>query len=83
MGALMGEDLDQLAEIITGALQEVGEEPGPGAATSTGETKGNQEPLAVTRLNQDQDLKSHKEQNLKEVLKIKQQGYLFSWRGWG
>ncbi|XP_017262186.1 receptor-type tyrosine-protein phosphatase N2 [Kryptolebias marmoratus] len=74
MEALMGKDLDQLAEVITGALQEVDEEPGPGAATSRGEMKGNQEPLAAALLNQDQHLKSHKEQNLKEMLKIKQQG---------
>lgn len=71
----MGKDLDHLAEIITGALQEVDEEPGPGVATSRGEMKGNHKPLAAMHLNQDQDPKSYKEQNLKEMLKVKQQGW--------
>lgn len=83
MEALMGKDLDQLAEVITGTLQEVdverpvvGAQPGPGAADSRGDKKGNREPLAITQLNQDQDLKSDKWQDLnhKDTLRMKQQG---------
>lgn len=82
----MDKDLDQLAAVITGALQEVheqrpalGAQPGPGATDSRGDNEGNREPLAAVRLNQDQDLKSDKEQdlNLKEMLRIKPQGWCF------
>ncbi|XP_041823464.1 receptor-type tyrosine-protein phosphatase N2 [Melanotaenia boesemani] len=83
MDALMGKDLDQLAEVITGALQELDEEqpapgapPEPGATDSRGETPGNQGPLAAM-LNlklQNQNLKSDKGQDLnqKDTLKMKQ-----------
>ncbi|XP_069552384.1 receptor-type tyrosine-protein phosphatase N2 [Brachyistius frenatus] len=83
MGTLMGTDLDQLSEVITGALQEVHEEqpalgaqPGPGAPDSRGDTEANREPLAATHLTQDQDLKSDKGQdsNQKNIARMKQQG---------
>lgn len=86
MEALMGKDLDQLAEVITGTLQEVDEErpaigvqPGPGAADSRGDMEANREPLAAMQLNQDQDLKSDKGQDLnqKDTLRMKQQGGCF------
>lgn len=76
----MGKDL---AEVITGTLQEVdekrplvGAQPGPGAADSRGDKEGNREPLAAVQLNQDQDLKSDKGQNLnlKDTERMKQQG---------
>lgn len=82
----MGKDLDQLAEVITGALQEVDEEqpvagaqPGPGAADSRGDMEGNREPLATVQLNQYRDLKSDKGQdsNQKDTLRVKQQGGFF------
>ncbi|XP_059182560.1 receptor-type tyrosine-protein phosphatase N2 [Centropristis striata] len=83
MESLMGKDLDHLAEVISGALQEVHEErpgigaqPGPGAADSRGDMQGNREPLAAMQLNQDQDLKSDKGQDLnqEDTMRIKQQG---------
>uniref|UniRef100_A0A1A7WZE4 Protein tyrosine phosphatase, receptor type, N polypeptide 2 n=1 Tax=Iconisemion striatum TaxID=60296 RepID=A0A1A7WZE4_9TELE len=74
MEDFMGKDLDHLAEVITAALQEVHEEPRPGATNSRGETKGNQEPPAAMILNQDQNMKSQKEQSLKEILNMKHQG---------
>ncbi|XP_044032707.1 receptor-type tyrosine-protein phosphatase N2 [Siniperca chuatsi] len=83
MEALMGKDLDQLAEVITGTLQEVdekrpvvGAQPGPGAADSREDKEANREPLAAMQLNQDQDLKSDKGQeiNQKDILRMKQQG---------
>nr|XP_046227703.1 receptor-type tyrosine-protein phosphatase N2 [Scatophagus argus] len=83
MEALMGKDLDQLAEVITGALQKVHEEqpvvgaqPGPEAAVSRGDKEGNREPLAAMQLNRDQDLKSDKGQDLnqKDTLRMKQKG---------
>ncbi|XP_056220052.1 receptor-type tyrosine-protein phosphatase N2 [Seriola aureovittata] len=83
MEALMGNDLDQLAEVITGTLQEVDEEqpavgaqPGLGAADSRGDMEGNREPLASMQLNRYQDLKSDKGQdpNQKDSLRMKQQG---------
>lgn len=83
MEALMGKDLDELAGVITGALQEVHEErpgagslPGPGAADSKGGEQGNKKPLAAMVTNQNQDLKSDKEQDLnqKDGAKIKQEG---------
>lgn len=86
MDAFMGKDLDQLAGVITGALQEVdekrpvaGAQPGPGAADPSGFMKGNREPLASLKLNQDQDLKSEKGQDLnqKDTLRLKQQGGCF------
>lgn len=79
----MGNDLDQLAEVITGALQEadeekpaVGAQPGLGAAGSRGDMESNREPLAAMQLNQNQDLKSDKGQdpNQKDSLRVKQQG---------
>lgn len=82
MGALMDKDLDQLAEVIAGALQELDEErpalgarPEPGDTHSRGETQGSQEPAAAM-LNQNQNLKSDKGQDLnqKGSLKMKQQG---------
>uniref|UniRef100_A0A8P4K1S9 Protein tyrosine phosphatase receptor type N2 n=1 Tax=Dicentrarchus labrax TaxID=13489 RepID=A0A8P4K1S9_DICLA len=86
MEALMDKDLDQLAEVITGTLQEVhkerpvvGAQPGPGAADSRGDKEANREPLAAMQLNQDQDLKSDKGQDLnqKDKLRMKQQGVSF------
>ena len=83
MEALMGKDLDQLAEVITGALQEadkqqpaVGARPGEGAAASRWDMDGNMEPPADTQPNQDQDLKSDKgpDPNQKDTLTTKQQG---------
>ncbi|XP_034717880.1 receptor-type tyrosine-protein phosphatase N2 [Etheostoma cragini] len=83
MEALIGKDLDQLAGVITGALQEeeedrpvVGAQPGLGVADSRGDMEGNREPLAAMQLNQDQDLKSDKGQDLnqKDTLRMKQQG---------
>ncbi|XP_015810121.3 receptor-type tyrosine-protein phosphatase N2 [Nothobranchius furzeri] len=74
MEDFMGNDLDHLAEVITGALQKVNKEPGPGATDSRGETKDSKEPPAAMILNQDQNVKSQKEQGLKEMLKMKQQG---------
>ncbi|KAA8580674.1 hypothetical protein FQN60_013632, partial [Etheostoma spectabile] len=83
MQALIGKDLDQLAGVITGALQEVDEErpvvgaqPGLGVADSRGDMEGNKEPLAAMQLNQDQDLKTDKGQDLnqKDTLRMKQQG---------
>ncbi|XP_029955615.1 receptor-type tyrosine-protein phosphatase N2 [Salarias fasciatus] len=80
MEALMGKDLDQLAGVVTGALQGAHEErpalgarPGPGAAESRGGASGSREPLAGTRLNQDQDLKSNTER-IPNTLEMKQQG---------
>uniref|UniRef100_A0AAQ5Z835 Protein tyrosine phosphatase receptor type N2 n=1 Tax=Amphiprion ocellaris TaxID=80972 RepID=A0AAQ5Z835_AMPOC len=87
MEALMGKDLDQLAEVITGALQEVDEErpaletqPGPGATDSRGEMEANREPLAEMHLNQNQDLKSDKGQDLnqKDTLRAKHELFLDS-----
>ena len=83
METLMGKDLDQLAEVIAEALQEVdggrpalGGQPRPGAADSRGEMEGNREPLTAMLLNQEQPLKSDKGQDLnqKDALSIKQQG---------
>ncbi|KAM3860759.1 receptor-type tyrosine-protein phosphatase N2 [Diretmus argenteus] len=77
MEALMGKDLDQLAEVITGALQVVDEErpgagaqpragaqPGPGATDSRGDREGKRKPLATKELNQDQDQTVDKGQDL-------------------
>lgn len=85
--ALMGKDLDHLAEVITGTLHEVHEgqqpvveaQPGPGgAADSRGDKEGNREPLAAVQLNRDQDLKSDKGQDLNQ--RMKQQGmHFFCW----
>lgn len=83
MEALMGKDLDQLAGVITGALQEVHEErpvvgskPGPGAADSRGGMERDREPLAVVQPNQDKVLKSDKGQDLnqEDTLRMKQHG---------
>uniref|UniRef100_A0A4W6FJG6 Protein tyrosine phosphatase receptor type N2 n=1 Tax=Lates calcarifer TaxID=8187 RepID=A0A4W6FJG6_LATCA len=73
MDALMGKDLDHLAQVITGALQEVDEEQpvaGPQPLLEAADPKGDREPLAATQLNQDQDLKSDKgqEPNQKDTL---------------
>uniref|UniRef100_A0A3Q0SG35 Protein tyrosine phosphatase receptor type N2 n=1 Tax=Amphilophus citrinellus TaxID=61819 RepID=A0A3Q0SG35_AMPCI len=85
MESLMGKDLDQLAEVITGALQEVNVErpvlegqPGPGATDSRGDMEGNREPQTAMYLNQDKDLKSDKEQDLnqKNTLRMKLQAPL-------
>lgn len=75
----MGKDLDHLAQVITGALQEVDEEQpvaGPQPLLEAADPKGDREPLAATQLNQDQDLKSDKgqEPNQKDTLSMKQQG---------
>uniref|UniRef100_A0A3P9M3X2 Protein tyrosine phosphatase receptor type N2 n=1 Tax=Oryzias latipes TaxID=8090 RepID=A0A3P9M3X2_ORYLA len=81
MEDLIGKDLHRLAEVITGALQEVDEErpelgarPAPGASASRGEMEANHEPLMSKLLNQDQTLKSEtgKDPNQKNTLGIKQ-----------
>ncbi|KAG7526319.1 receptor-type tyrosine-protein phosphatase N2 [Solea senegalensis] len=82
MEALMGKDLDQLAEVITGALQEVDEkeqpatgvQPGRGTADSMGDMDASKKPLAATLMNQDQQLKSALDQdpNQKDTLRMKQ-----------
>lgn len=80
MEAFMGKDLDKLAKVITGALQEerplVGAKPRPGAAVSMGDKEGNREPLAAMQLNRDQDLKSDKGQdpNQKDRERMRQKG---------
>ncbi|XP_068160431.1 receptor-type tyrosine-protein phosphatase N2 [Antennarius striatus] len=83
MESLMGKDLDHLAEVITGALQEVhgdqsvvGAKPGPGAAAPGGNMEGDRKPLAAMQMNQIQHLNSEKEQDLnrKDVMRTKQQG---------
>ncbi|XP_056155207.1 receptor-type tyrosine-protein phosphatase N2 [Lampris incognitus] len=73
MEALMGKDLDQLAEVITGALQVVDkEEPSPGALPSPdttdprGDGEGKTKPLPYVGLGQDQDLNLHREQSLNQ-----------------
>lgn len=77
----MGKDLDHLAEVITGALQEVDEERltdgverVPGAGDPRGEMRVNQEKPAGMLLNQDQNLKSDEGLNPKpkETLTLKQ-----------
>ncbi|XP_041669573.1 receptor-type tyrosine-protein phosphatase N2 [Cheilinus undulatus] len=81
MEAFMGDDLDQLAEVITGALQEVHEEqpmvgapPRPGVADSRGDREGNREPIAA--INQDQKLKLDDgiDPNQEDTVRTKQQG---------
>uniref|UniRef100_UPI0037E8C45D receptor-type tyrosine-protein phosphatase N2 n=1 Tax=Semicossyphus pulcher TaxID=241346 RepID=UPI0037E8C45D len=83
MEALMGDDLDQLAKVMTGTLQEVHEErpaigaqPGPGATDSRGDKDGNRRPVAAMQLSQDQGVKSDKgqDQNQEEKLRMNQQG---------
>ncbi|KAM7390338.1 hypothetical protein PAMA_008489 [Pampus argenteus] len=73
MDTFMGKDLDQLSAVITAALQEVdekqpvaatGAQPGPGAADPSGVMRSNMEPSANMKLNQDQNLKSDKAQDL-------------------
>ncbi|XP_060921136.1 receptor-type tyrosine-protein phosphatase N2-like [Labrus mixtus] len=68
MEALMGDDLDQLAQVLTGRLHEerpvVVVRPGPGAAELKGGKDGNGEPAAA--MNQDQDLKADKGLELKQ-----------------
>ncbi|KAM3593705.1 uncharacterized protein V6R79_019704 [Siganus canaliculatus] len=81
MDALMGKDLDQLAEVIAGTLQEVHEErpaveapSGVGGAVSRLDKEGNRELLAAMKLNRDQNLKAGKEADLnqKDILGLKQ-----------
>ncbi|CAJ1082064.1 receptor-type tyrosine-protein phosphatase N2 [Xyrichtys novacula] len=81
MEAFMDDDLDHLAKVITGALQEVHKEqsvvgapPVPGTSESRGGKEGNKGLL--TAMNQEQDLKSDKGQDLnqKEISVMKQQG---------
>ncbi|KAM4606065.1 receptor-type tyrosine-protein phosphatase N2 [Polymixia lowei] len=74
MGALMGKDLDQLAEVITGALQVVdqeapraGSQPGPGATGSRGDSEGKREPLGTVDLDPDQDQKLEQDLDLEEA----------------
>lgn len=86
----MGKDLDRLADVITGALQEADEErltdgakPRPGAGNSRGEMRVNKDPPAGMLLNQDQDLKPDggPDLNPKEAVKLKQQGWcLCCWK---
>ncbi|XP_024136017.1 receptor-type tyrosine-protein phosphatase N2 isoform X1 [Oryzias melastigma] len=81
MEDLIGKDLHHLAEVITGALQEVDEErpelgarPASGASGSRGEMEANHEQLMAKLLNPDQALKSEKGQdpNQKNTLGTKQ-----------
>ncbi|XP_034562669.1 receptor-type tyrosine-protein phosphatase N2 [Notolabrus celidotus] len=83
MDGFMGNDLDHLVKVITGALHEVHEEQpvagalpgtGPGASESRGGNEGNKGPLIA--MNQDQDLKSDKDLGVKqkELPVMKQQG---------
>lgn len=78
--ALMGKDFDELARVLTGALQEerplVGAKLGPGAAVSTGGEGGNREPPAAIQLTGEQELKSGKVQdsNQKDTDRMKQTG---------
>lgn len=81
MEDLIGKDLHHLAEVITGALQEVDEErpelgarPASGASASRGEMEANHEQLMAKLLNPDQALKSEKGQdpNQKNTLGTKQ-----------
>ncbi|KAK2859567.1 hypothetical protein Q5P01_004187 [Channa striata] len=83
MEALMDKDLDQLAEVITGALKGAAEErpllgaqPQPGAADSRLGVEGKKEPVATVWLNQDSNLKSEKgpDPNRKGTLRMEQQG---------
>lgn len=83
----MGKDLDQLAGVITGALQVVDEEqpgagawPGPGATDSGGDREGKRKLPATVELDQDQDQKSVKGQDLDEedTLRGNLQGRCFS-----
>lgn len=81
----MGKDLDQLAEVITGAMHEeqlaFGAKPGPGAPIFTGDKEGNGEPLAALQLNPDKGPKLDKgpDSNQKDVERINEKGaYFFS-----
>ena len=85
MEALMGKDLDQLAEVITGAMHEkqlaIGAKPGPGAAIFIGDKEGNGEPLAALQLNPDKGPKLDKgpDSNQKDIERIHGKGaYFFS-----
>ncbi|XP_074549199.1 receptor-type tyrosine-protein phosphatase N2 [Halichoeres trimaculatus] len=81
MKAFMGDDLDHLVKVMTGALQEVhkaqpeaGALPGPGPSESRGGKEENRGP--ATAMDQEQDPKSDKGQdvNQKEIPVMKQQG---------
>ncbi|XP_075903583.1 receptor-type tyrosine-protein phosphatase N2 isoform X4 [Nelusetta ayraudi] len=75
--ALMGKDFDELARVLTGALQKerplVGAKLGPGAFPSK---EGDRDPPAVTPLTGDLDLKFGKvqESNQKDTDRVKQTG---------
>lgn len=79
----MAKDLDKLAEVIKGALQEerpvVGAKPGPGTAVSGADKEVNWESAAAILLNRAQDLKSDKWQdpNQKDTERTKQKGACF------
>lgn len=86
MKAFMGDDLDHLVKVMTGALQEVHEEqpetgalPRPGPSESRGGKEGNREP--VITMDREQDLKSDKVQNVKqeEFPVMKEQGRRQDW----
>lgn len=68
--ALMGKDFDELARVLTGAVQKehplVGAKLGPGAAISTGGKGGSREPPAAIQLTGEQALKSGKVQDSKQ-----------------
>lgn len=76
----MGKDFDELARVLTGALQKehplVGAKLGPGAAVSMGGKGGNREPPAAIQLTGEQELKSGKVQdsNQKDTDRMKQTG---------
>ncbi|KAM8822456.1 receptor-type tyrosine-protein phosphatase N2 [Spinachia spinachia] len=83
MEALMGKDLDQLAGVIKGVLQEVHEErpvvgaqPGQGPANSVGAVEGNRQTLAAVQQSQSQVLPSDggNDLNQGDTLRGKPQG---------
>lgn len=77
--ALMGDDLDHLAQVLAGALQEAHQESEPGGSLSEGDRKSDGEPPAATLPNQSQALKPDKGQDLKQKQSptLTQQGACF------
>lgn len=79
----MAKDLDKLAEVIKGALQEerpvVGAKPGSGTAVSVADKEVDGESAAAILPNRAQDLKSDKWQDLnqKDTERTKQKGARF------
>lgn len=73
----MGNDFEELAKVLTGALRLehplLVSKPGPGSLPSK---EGDRKPLAVATLTGVEDLKSNKvpEMNQKDVFRLKQTG---------